>query len=61
LTQFYFARYYAVRVQDGALFEKLLLEVMAEDPALLQDACLINRVMKQRATELMEQREDLFI
>ena len=61
LTQVYFARYYAVRVQDEALFEHLLNEVVAGNPAVLQDACLINRVMKQRATELMEQREDLFI
>ena len=61
LTQVYFARYYAVRVQDEALFEKLLKEVAAGDPAALQDACLINRVMKQRAVDLMTQREDLFL
>jgi tetratricopeptide (TPR) repeat protein len=61
LTQVYFARYYAVRVQDKALFENLLQAVMAGDPADLEDVCLINRVMQQRAKHLMQQLEDLFI
>ena len=61
LTQIYFARYYAVRVQNKALFEDLLKEVMTNDPAELKDACLINQVMKQRAMDLMQQKEDLFI
>jgi hypothetical protein len=61
LTQVYFARYYAVRVQDKPLFERLLQDVMADDPSDLKDACLINRVMQQRAEDLMRQLEDLFI
>ena len=61
LTQVYFARYYAVRVQDKALFERLLQGVMENDPAGLKDLCLINRVMQQRAAHLMNQSEDLFI
>jgi len=61
LTQIYFARYYAVRVQDRALFESLLQGVMANDPAELRDVCLINRVMQQRAKDLIRQLEDLFI
>jgi len=61
LTQVYFARYYAVRVQDKALFESLLQGVMANDPSELKDVCLINRVMQQRAKHLILQLEDLFI
>jgi hypothetical protein len=61
LTQVYFARYYAVRVQDKALFERLLQGVMAGNPADLKDVCLINRVMQQRAKHLMQQAEELFI
>lgn len=61
LTQVYYARYYAVRVQDKALFERLLQGVMSNDPADLKDVCLINRVMQQQAQRLIEQSEDLFI
>jgi hypothetical protein len=61
LTQVYFARYYAVRVQDKALFERLLEAVKTDDPENLKDACLINRVMQHRAEQLLQQIEDLFI
>jgi hypothetical protein len=61
LTQVYFARYYAVRVQDKVLFERLLQGVIADNPEDLKDACLINRVMQRQAEHLMRQLEDLFI
>jgi len=61
LTQVYFARYYAVRVQDRALFDRLLEEVTTGYPGELSDVCLINRVMQQRATQLKKQRDDFFI
>lgn len=61
LTQVYFARYYAVRVQDKALFERLLQEVVAGDPEALKDVCLINQVMKKRAESLQKSKDDLFL
>jgi tetratricopeptide (TPR) repeat protein len=61
LTQVYFARYYAVRVQDKALFERLLQEVMAGNSKALKDVCLINQVMKQRAASLQKSKDDLFL
>jgi hypothetical protein len=61
LAQVYFARYYAVRVQDKALFERTLAEVLQSDPARIQEACLINRMMQRRARELLKQIEDLFL
>jgi tetratricopeptide (TPR) repeat protein len=61
LAQVYFARYYAVRVQDKALFERSLAEVLHRDPARIQDVCLINRMMQRRAQELLKQIEDLFL
>jgi tetratricopeptide (TPR) repeat protein len=61
LTQVYFARYYAVRVQDKVLFERLLQEVAAGDPQALKDVCLINQVMKQRAGFLRKTMDDLFL
>ena len=61
LTQFYFAKYYAVRVQDKELFTRALAEVIHGNPGDLKDVCLINRVMQRRAQELAKQAEDLFL
>jgi len=61
LTQVFFARYYAVRVQDKALFDRLLEEVTQGDPNQLKDVCLINQVMQQRAEDLKRQKDDLFL
>ncbi len=61
LAQYYFARYYAVRVQDRALFTSLLQEIAHGNPEALKDVCLINRIMQQRALELEKKADDLFI
>lgn len=61
LVQVYFAKYYAVRVQDKELFERTLAEVIHGNPAQLKEVCLINRVMQTRAQELVKQAEDLFL
>jgi tetratricopeptide (TPR) repeat protein len=61
LAQYYFARYYAVRVQDRALFTSLLQEIIHGNPGALKDVCLINRIMQQRALELEKKADDLFI
>jgi tetratricopeptide (TPR) repeat protein len=61
LTQVFFARYYAVRVQDKDLFDRLLREVTTGNPRELKDVCLINRVMQQRADDLKKKRDDFFI
>jgi tetratricopeptide (TPR) repeat protein len=61
LAQYYFARYYAVRVQDRALFTSLLREIAHGNPETLKDVCLINRIMQQRALELEKKADDLFI
>jgi tetratricopeptide (TPR) repeat protein len=60
LTQYYYARFYAVRVQDKELFLKLIQEIIDGDPQELKDVCLINRVMQGQAVELKEMVEDLF-
>jgi tetratricopeptide (TPR) repeat protein len=61
LAQVYFAKYYAVRVQDKELFVRTLAEVIHGNPRELQDVCLINRVMQSKAQELAKQTEDLFL
>jgi tetratricopeptide (TPR) repeat protein len=61
LAQVYFAKYYAVRVQDKELFARTLAEVVHGNPRELPDVCLINRVMQRRAQELAKRAEDLFL
>jgi tetratricopeptide (TPR) repeat protein len=61
LAQVYFAKYYAVRVQDKELFSRALSEVLHGNPGELKEVCLINRVMQQRAQELLKHAEDLFL
>ena len=60
LAQVYFAKYYAVRVQDKELFARVLAEVIQGNPGELKEVCLINRVMQSRAQELAKRTEDLF-
>ena len=61
LAQIYYAKYYAVRVQDKGLFERTLAEVIRGNPGELKEVCLINRVMQSRAQELAKKAEDLFL
>jgi hypothetical protein len=61
LAQVYFARYYAVRVQDKELFSRTLKEVLQGAASGIKEVCLINRVMQRRAQELEKQAEDLFL
>jgi len=61
LAQVYFAKYYAVRVQDKELFVRVLAEVLQGKPVELKEVCLINRVMQSRAQELAQHIEELFL
>ena len=61
LVQYYFARYYAVRVQDRNLFMKLTGEINESNPDELKDVCLINTIMQQRAKTLREKADEFFL
>jgi len=54
------ARYYAVVVQDRALFEKILREVLAAPADALPSARLPNELAHRRAGRYLKQAEDLF-
>lgn len=61
LAHYYFARYYAVRVQDKALFLEILNQVEHTSADALSDACLINAVIKEKTKRLQENSDDLFL
>lgn len=60
LVQYYYARYYAVGMQDKVLFLKLTHDIIEGDPKALKDVCLINTVMQTRAEELKARTDELF-
>ncbi len=60
LAQYYFARYYAVQVQDRALFSGLLQEITGGNPDALKEFCLINRMTQQKAADLQKKADELF-
>lgn len=61
MIHYYFARYYAVRVQDRALFLSLIKQVENTAPEDLRDACLINAVFQRKMVELKDRIDEFFI
>ena len=61
LSRYYFARYYAVRVQDRKLFLELLEEIIHGNPHDLRDVCLINAVIQHKAKQLREMVDEFFL
>jgi hypothetical protein len=60
LTPYYYARYYAVRVQDKALFLDLIRKVEEGRPDRLKEVCLINAAIRQKMKGLKAMADDLF-
>jgi hypothetical protein len=61
LVQYYYAKYYAVRSQNKALFTQLLQAIVGGSPGELGQVCLINAVMAEKGKRLLEASNDLFI
>lgn len=60
LAPYYYARYYAVRVQDKALFLDLIRRVEEGHPDQLKEVCLINASVQQKIKGLKGQVDELF-
>jgi hypothetical protein len=60
LTQYYFARFYAVRIQDKKLFFELLDEIAQKNTQELKDVCLLNIMIQDKARKLRKMADDLF-
>ena len=60
LAQYYYAKYYAVRVQDKGLFFGLIRQIEAAPPDQLKEVCLINSAVKQKMKGLEEMADELF-
>jgi hypothetical protein len=60
LTPYYYARYYAVKVQDKDLFAGLLDGAIARPAAELPGVCLLNTVMREKARALLGRMDEFF-
>lgn len=60
LSLVYYAQIYAVQVQDQALYESLLNEVISTDADVLPQARLANELAKMRAKWLLENKQNFF-
>ncbi len=60
MTQLYYARTYAVAIQDQPLFESLLKQVVEASPDILPEARLANIIAKKKAQKLLAQSNELF-
>ena len=56
-----FARYYAVRLKDRALFEKTLQEVIEAPVDEVPELTLSNTLAKEKARELLEKADEYFL
>jgi tetratricopeptide (TPR) repeat protein len=61
LVHYYFARYYAVRVQNKGLFLRLLEEIESNPADGLKEVCLINSVIKRRVQGMRNLSGELFL
>ncbi len=60
MTKVLYAQYYARQTNDAALFRSSLGEVIAADPAALEDQMLANKLAKRRAEILLKKEKQLF-
>jgi len=60
LTNFFYARYYAVQVQDRTLFDKLLTGIVDFDLEQVPDLRLFNALAQQKARRLLAEAEIYF-
>jgi hypothetical protein len=61
LAQYNCARYYAVRIQDKALFLSLIEEVEKAPADGMKETCLINSAVKEKMRALKEEMDELFL
>jgi hypothetical protein len=60
LAKVYYARRYAVAVQDRALYRKALVEVLQTDPAIWPDQRLANEIAHRRARRYLKNEKEWF-
>jgi len=60
MAKLFYAKYYAVQVQDRKLFRRLLQEILAAPADILPEQRLANQIAKRKARALLKEENDLF-
>jgi len=60
-TKVLYAAHYATKQQDAALYERLLNEVIASDPAAIPELTPENTAEQAKAQKLLESKSDYFV
>ena len=60
IIKVFYARFYAVQIQDADLYEKLLTEVLDANLEILPEFRLINQIAKQKAELWLDKKNQLF-
>ncbi len=60
MAKLFYAKYYAVQVQDRALFHRLLQEILAAPADILPEQRLANQIAKRKARALLKKEDTLF-
>ncbi len=60
LSSYFFARHYCYRIQDAAMFESTLGEILSQPLSILPRYQLLNEIAKQKASQLLGEEDELF-
>ena len=61
LSQYFYARYYCVGIQNKEMFISLLTEITDKTREYPDDLCLLNTAIRQKAETLLKNIDDYFI
>jgi hypothetical protein len=61
LAKYFYARTYAVQVQDRELFCRCLQDILADSSDSLPELRLANKIAKKKACHLLARADDLFL
>ena len=60
LAHYFYAKFYAYRIQDDEAFENALNEVLTQPDSVLPEYQLLNAIAREKATRLLGEKDELF-
>ncbi len=60
LAHYFYAKFYAYRIQDDEAFENALNEVLTQPDSVLPQYQLLNAIAREKATRLLGEKDELF-
>ena len=60
LAYYFYAKFYAYRIQDDEIFENALNQVLGQPDSVLPEYQLLNAIAREKATRLLGEKDELF-